>query len=112
MTEDSNGSGKEHIWMWVGRIAQMLIIPVLAFQLAVFSFMSQGPRFTAKDAAAMRLELEGMIDAKVSTLPPEWVRSDLVDLKAEVKDLRNDFSEMRTEMNGRLRSIETLLRDN
>lgn len=48
------------------------------------AFMEQGPRFTAKDASDLEDGIKEWVDARIY---PEWLRSDLNEIKSGVKIL-------------------------
>jgi len=56
-------------------------------------FRDEGPRFTSAQGAALQRRLEG-VETELRSLPPQWFR-DIVD------DLREDLKEHRKDHNGR-----------
>lgn len=89
MNGDQRKLGWWDMFERAAKVSSVLLVPILLWGISVELRLGEVP----------------------SEYPPPWVREDLVELKSEVKDLSEGFSNMRVEMNGRLRAIETLLRD-
>jgi hypothetical protein len=109
-----------------GRIASFFdsmvkwIVPAVATVVAVlgirvYTFMNEGPRFTAEDVPALSLEeattLRGEIEALMSDLPPEDFKKVVEGLSNKVDSNTNAIQEFRIEVSNRLTRIETLLEE-